>query len=366
MSKRTYIIPIFVPHLGCPHACVFCNQRQITGQTVRPTPAGIAQTISTYLATMPIDSGRRIEVAFYGGSFTALPADMQLELLAPATRAWQQGKIDGIRLSTRPDCISDEILSMLARQGVDIVELGAQSLDQEVLKQANRGHTPGDVIRASRLVLAAGLQLGIQMMIGLPGDTRERTMDTVTGIVQIGPHFVRIYPALVLKNTALHAMYLAGAYRPLSLAEAVDWSKEALIKFIQANIPVIRIGLQSTASLMQEGEIAAGPWHPAFGELVYSALTAEHATVLLRQWLTGRNDLPEQVVLFTPPSQVSQLVGQHQANLKRWQADWPIKKIKVKPAAELPPLAIGITSSEQKFPDLLLTREEFISNYRIN
>lgn len=365
MSKQYYIIPIFVPHLGCPHACVFCNQRKITGQTTLPTPAEIKQTICSYLQTIPAKSDRTIEVAFYGGSFTALPVEQQLALLEPATQVWRSGQIDRIRLSTRPDCVNGELLAHLRHQGVRTVELGAQSLDPAVLLASKRGHTPADIVRASQLVRQAGLRLGIQMMIGLPGDTREKMLMTVRGISQMAADFVRIYPALVLKNTELHKLYLTGKYQPLSLGEAVNWSKEALILFSRMGIPVVRLGLQPTDTLMTEGEVVAGPFHSAFGDLVYSALLEEQARELLGRWLTKLESRPDRVVLFTPPEQVSPLIGHHRRNIERIQAAWGFQEIKVKPLKDLPALAIGVAAAGQKIPHMILTREEFLSSYRI-
>ncbi|NPV25870.1 MAG: radical SAM protein [Firmicutes bacterium] len=365
MSKQYYIIPIFVPHLGCPHACVFCNQRKITGQTTLPTPAEIKQTIYSYLQTIPVKSNKTIEVAFYGGSFTALPVEQQLELLEPATQVWRSGQIDGIRISTRPDCVSGELLALLHRQGVLTVELGAQSLDPSVLLESKRGHTPADIIRASQLVRQAGCRLGIQMMIGLPGDTRDKMLMTVRGVIRLAANFVRIYPALVLKDTVLHKLYMTGNYQPLSLSEAVNWSKDALILFSQMGIPVVRLGLQPTETLMAEGEVVAGPFHPAFGELVYSALVGEQAAELLRRWLTKLDPRPSGVVLFTPPQQVSPLVGHYRGNIKRIQAAWGLQEIKIEPLKELPALAIGVAAAGQKIPHMILTREEFLSSYRI-
>ena len=219
---KHYIIPIFIPHYGCRHACVFCNQRKITGVETDVTPGRVRESIAWHLAR--IDQARVVEVAFYGGSFTALPEAMQRALLAPASEALRAGRVQGIRLSTRPDSISAEGLALLLEHGVSVVELGVQSLSDAVLAAAGRGHTAADVEAAVRLIRQTPLELGLQFMPGLPGEDWQRRMDTLARAIALRPDFARIYPTVVLAGTKLAALYAAGAYAPLALEKAVAFA----------------------------------------------------------------------------------------------------------------------------------------------
>lgn len=264
--KKFKIIPIFVPHKGCPHQCSFCNQRHITGQLIEMTAEKAREIIKMYLTT--IDSEKnRVEIAFFGGSFTAIDMQSQNELLNVALEYKNIGRVHGIRLSTRPDYITDEILQNLKDKGVTEIELGVQSMCEDVLKLNNRGHSPQDVIDASKLVKNYGFTLGLQMMVGLIGDTRETSIYTAGEIARLKPDFVRIYPTLVFKNTDLYDEYKNGRFRPLTLNEAVDICADIVKIFDKENIKVIRLGL-----LMSDEEaksnFVAGPHHPRFRELV--------------------------------------------------------------------------------------------------
>jgi len=208
MKKKMYIIPLFIPHLGCPFKCVFCNQNSITGQQQEITEEYVRQTIETHLKTLP--SNAEIEVSFFGGSFTGIPQDKQNLYLGIAKEYLDKGKIDAIRLSTRPDYIDTEILQNLKRYKVSIIELGVQSMDEEVLLKSRRGHTSEDVVKAVNLIRQYDFKLGLQIMIGLPGDNLEKSLNTAYKIVELKPDFVRIYPALVIKNTYLERMYARG------------------------------------------------------------------------------------------------------------------------------------------------------------
>jgi histone acetyltransferase (RNA polymerase elongator complex component) len=263
------IIPFFIPHSGCPHRCVFCNQKKITGEHDQPLPESIPAKIADYLKT---DKKKRpVQVAFYGGTFTALPLDTQRRYLMTVTPFIEAGKVESIRLSTRPDCISEEILSLLAEHRVSTVELGAQSMDDSVLAGAGRGHTTADTVGAVALLRKHAFSVGIQLMPGLPEDTRERFFRTVDKTLEIKPDIVRIYPALVIKDTLLEKLYYAGQYTPLSLDEAVSWCKIALGRFEEAGIKVIRMGLQPTEELLKPGTIVKGPYHPSFRQLVQTS-----------------------------------------------------------------------------------------------
>lgn len=267
MGKSYYIIPIFVVHEGCPHKCVFCNQNTITGSVNKVDSDYVDITVKEYLDTLP-KNGATIEISFFGGTFTAIPYERQIELLSCAKKYKDRGLIKSIRLSTRPDYINDSILSYLKEYGVDIIELGVQSMDDEVLFKSGRGHTAGDVEKAALLIKKYGFILGFQVMPGLPGDTREKDIKTVKSLISLKPDLFRIYPALVIKNTPMEKMYNDGIYIPYSLHEALLISK-VLYGMLTANgINVIRIGLQPTSEINTGKEVIAGPFHPAFGELV--------------------------------------------------------------------------------------------------
>lgn len=268
---RHYIIPIFVPHKGCPHNCVFCNQRHITGQIKEVDSSFVSSEITKYLKTIR-ENDRFVEVSFFGGSFTGLPINEQTELLKPAKKALDEGKIDAIRLSTRPDYIDKEILDNLKDYGVSIIELGVQSMDETVLRMSNRGHGVEDVYKSSCLIKEYGFTLGLQMMVGLPGDNEEKDIYTANEFVKIGPEMVRIYPALVVKDTYMEKMYNDGRYTPLSLEKTVDILSRLYLIFGRAGINIIRIGLQPTENIQPGRDVVAGPFHPAIRELVESKL----------------------------------------------------------------------------------------------
>lgn len=264
MGHRRLIIPIFIPFGGCPHQCVFCDQKGITGTSALPGIEEVKGTIAAYLSTW---KGKGVkEAAFYGGSFTGLPLDAQKSYLEAAGEFVKSGRLDSLRLSTRPDYIDRNIVEFIKSHYVATVELGVQSMADEVLRLSGRGHTARQTQEAVCLLRAAGMSVGLQFMPGLPGDTRETVMHTVTEIIGLGPDFVRIYPSVVLKDTPLHRMYLAGAYRPWELDEMVSVCAEAKRLLDGAGIPVIRMGLQATDDLARA--LVAGPFHPSFRQLV--------------------------------------------------------------------------------------------------
>jgi histone acetyltransferase (RNA polymerase elongator complex component) len=271
MKKRHYIIPIFVPHEGCPHDCVFCNQNSITGSTTKVNAAQVKNTVEEYLKTLPKEN-RVLEISFFGGTFTAIDVNKQSELLAIANDYKDKGIVDFIRLSTRPDYISEAILDNLKKYDVDIIELGVQSLDDEVLFKSARGHTVEDVYKASELIKTYNFTLGHQIMLGLPGDNFDKDIDTVKKVISLSPDICRIYPSLVIKDTPMEIMYNRGDYKPYSLDEAVNISKIIYGMLIASGITVIRVGLQPTEEINVDGEIVAGPFHPAFRELVEGSI----------------------------------------------------------------------------------------------
>jgi histone acetyltransferase (RNA polymerase elongator complex component) len=282
------VIPVFIPHEGCPHRCVFCNQNRISGQAaqVRVHGADVREQIETWLGYSGKKNGERREVAFYGGSFTALPHTRQEELLGAVRPFLVSGAVGSIRLSTRPDAITPGIVSFLRGRGVTLVELGVQSMDDELLALAGRGHSARQVREAVGVLRDGELAVGVQLMIGLPGETRKSLRRTVKQVLALRPDCVRLYPVLILEGSQLAGFYRQGSYRPLSLAAAVAlvaWMKE---RFGAQNIPVIRMGLQPGSEL--EKALLAGPYHPAFGEMVLSRLMFRRTRALLAGVVPGR------------------------------------------------------------------------------
>lgn len=308
---RKYNIPIFVPHKGCPYDCVFCNQKRITGQTAEVSPDDVTRTIEQYLETIP--EGSSIEVAFFGGSFTGIPIEEQTALMERVRPYIAAGRISGIRLSTRPDYISREILDNLKRCHVTTVELGVQSMSEEVLLKSNRGHSPEQVEAAVALIKEYGIGLGLQMMTGLPGDTTERSEYTAKRLIALKPDCVRIYPTLTIKDTALETMYKRGEYIPESLDAAVQLSKKLLLMFEAAGITVIRIGLQPTDEINEDASVVAGPFHSSFGELVESEIYYDIAA----KKLAGLPRGTENAILRVNPRSVSKMSGNRRKNIMR-------------------------------------------------
>lgn len=299
MSKNYYIIPVFISHQGCPHQCVFCNQDRIAKIVDdEVTDNDVRNTIDAYLKTIDA-KGATLEVSFFGGTFTAIPVKKQKELLSVALEYKNKGLIHNIRLSTRPDAINRYILDYLKEYKVDIIELGVQSLADDVLIKSGRGHTAEQVREASKLIKEYNFILGHQIMPGLPGDTFEKDIYTVKTSISMKPDICRIYPALIIKDTPMEKMYHRGEYIPYSLEEAVHISSELLKLYKSAKVKVIRIGLQPTDSITWGKDIIDGPFHPAFRELVegYSICTAL------------KNKVPEEkdIIIEINPKDVSKL-----------------------------------------------------------
>jgi len=266
-------IPIFIPELACPHQCVFCDQSKIIRLNLIPKPNEISKIVETNLATM--DDNRIIDIAFFGGSFTGIPFELQEQYLKEAYSFIKTNRISGIRLSTRPDYIDVQRLELLKKYGVTTIELGAQSTNDSVLIKSGRGHSFKDIQNASKLILDYGFQLGLQMMIGLPGDTFETAKQTANDIVELGANNTRIYPTLVIKGTALEKLYINGTYQPLSLEKAVIWSKDILRTFEKNNITILRVGLHPSEELVDGKSLIAGPFHPSFKEMVMTEIWNE-------------------------------------------------------------------------------------------
>ena len=321
MTARNSIIPVFVPHLGCPNDCVFCNQRRISGHTEPATAQTVRTAIENAAALSP--KGAKRQLAFYGGSFTAIPVAEQTALFEAAKPYLDDGTISSIRLSTRPDAIDPETLVRLKKYSVQTVELGAQSLCDKVLWLSNRGHTAKEVEDAARLVKQAGFELILQMMTGLPGDTDESCVETAKKIIALRPNGVRIYPTVIVRDTELYDMWKAGTYKEHTVSDAVRVCAKITRLFDEAGIPIIRMGLNPTEDL-SGGDAVGGAYHPALGELVRSRMMLDKAVQLL-----DGIEPDKHVVLGVNRSDVSKMIGQHRCNAEALKSQFKLKSIKI-------------------------------------
>ena len=301
--KKHANISVFVPHLGCPQQCSFCNQRYIACTEKMPTKSDIDSAVEIAVNSKSYCK-EKCELAFFGGSFTAIDKNYMLELLNAAYEHIKSGKISGIRISTRPDAINEEILILLKKYGVTAIELGAQSMDEQVLLLNERGHTAADVEKASRLIRENGFELGLQMMTGLYGYSDEKSLETAVKIAHLKPDTVRIYPTIVLENTRLEVLYKEGKYRPQDLDSAVTLTAKLLPFFRERGIAVIRTGLHT----IDETKYVAGPWHPAFRELCDAKIYLEKAKSALKT----KGDYN----IYVKKGSLSKMGGQKNSNLK--------------------------------------------------
>ncbi|MGA3015267.1 MAG: radical SAM protein [Bacteroidales bacterium] len=323
-KKRHFTIPVFIPMEACPFHCIFCNQYRISGKTVKPSVNEVVRILNQHLSTLP-GKNTEIEVGFFGGTFTGLPAAEQRAYLQSVTPFIESGMIQGIRLSTRPDFISAEILSLLKEYPVKTIELGAQSMDDEVLKNSGRGHSSADTMRASAMILKAGFSLGLQMMIGLPGDSPERSVDTAKKIVEFGATETRIYPVIVIRNTPLENLFRKGSFIPLDLEEAIHITKDAARIFDEANVRIIRIGLHPSEGLLNRSDYVAGPFHQSFRELVMTSAWTDRLSVLL-------NEKPgESITICVNPADLHPAIGYYGKNRKFLERHFRIVKFKADP-----------------------------------
>ncbi len=267
---KRYTIPIFIPELACPFRCIYCNQHVISGKISIPTNKQIKDTIASRLLTFKRDA--YIELGFFGGNFTGIPYEMQEELLSLVQPYIHEKKINSIRISTRPDYISPIVLAILKKYHVETIELGVQSMDDEVLSLSRRGYDSETVVKAAGMIREEGFNLGMQMMIGLPGDSKEKSRETAEAIVKLGAVCTRIYPTLVVKDTELSKMYQTGNYQALSMAQAIDWTKEPLRIFEENGITVLRVGLHPTEGFISGSDFLEGPFHVSFKELVLTEI----------------------------------------------------------------------------------------------
>ena len=348
--KKQYIIPIFVPHLGCPNDCVFCNQKSISGQQKMITTNDVKDTIEFYLKNFR-DKDAKVEVAFFGGSFTGIDVGKQKEFLQTAYEYIKQGKVDSIRISTRPDYIDKETLKRLKKYKVETIELGVQSTNDYILKQSNRGHTFEDVKKASRLIRWYGFKLGHQMMVGLPESTRIDEINTAKELIKLKPKMVRIYPVLVIKNTKLQRDYESGKYTPLSVVQAVETCKELVKMFSKKNIEIIRIRLQNTDSITdpskEESEVVAGPYHPAFRQLVESGIWYDAIVDKIKKL----NAKVKKVEVTVNPHDANNVIGHKRENIEKLKELYTLDLI-VKQDQNIKPGKIKIEILE-KYPEFL-------------
>lgn len=314
--KKEYIIPIFVPHLGCPNKCVFCNQTKITGKQKQVTAEEARKVIDEYLSNFK-DKENKVEIAFFGGSFTAIDEKIQNELLEVAYEYVQKGLVDSIRISTRPDYITKDILKRLKKYKVKTIELGVQSTNNYVLAKAKRGHTFEDIKKASKLIRFYGFNLGHQMMVGLPESTALDEVNTAKDLIKLKPKIVRIYPVLVIKDTELEEDYNKGEYEPLSVTQAVERCAEIADLFNKKKINIIRIGLQNTEEITdpekETSQVVAGPYHPAFRQLVEANLWYDDILKRIKEM----NTKVKRVKIIINPKDVNNVVGHKRENIQK-------------------------------------------------
>lgn len=322
MNKKMKIIPVFVPHIGCPNDCAFCNQKRITGKgTIVANAEYVINIVEECRKT--IDEETYTELAFFGGSFTAINTKVQEELLKVGKYYKDLGVVQSMRCSTRPDAINHDILNLQKKYGMDIIELGIQSLDDDVLMLSNRGHTRKHSEDASKLIKEHGFILGHQIMPGLPGSTREKEIKTCQDSISLKPDMVRIYPTLTIKDTDLVDMYNAGIYEPLTLEEAVDISAYMYSMYSVNNIKVIRIGLQNTESINEHEDVVAGPFHPAFRQLVEERLYLTSIALTLKDF----NLKNKKIIIAADKKLISSIVGQKKANIIKLKEKFMVSKI---------------------------------------
>ncbi len=332
MTAKKSIVPVFVPHLGCPNDCVFCNQRTISGSLCPAGPEDVIRALEDAKGKT-----ERAELAFYGGSFTAVPEETQRALLSAALPYRAMGFVTSIRISTRPDAVTAEKLALLQSFGVETVELGAQSMDDEVLRLSGRGHTALDTVLSAGLVKAAGLCLVLQLMTGLPGADRDSDLRSAEAVAALAPDGVRVYPTVILRGTALEALWRAGKYRAHTVSDAVETCAPIADLFLKAGIPILRLGLNPTETL-SGGEAVGGAYHPALGELVYSRLYLE----LARKKLRAKPPRSRRLRLLVPERAVSRMTGRGRCNLLALRWEFGLEEISVVGAA-FPPETVEIS-----------------------
>jgi histone acetyltransferase (RNA polymerase elongator complex component) len=313
VDENPLIVPIFIPNQGCPHRCVFCDQEKITSQPARPIKGRtVHELLDRARKSSSFFQRRHREIAFYGGTFASLPEKTIRDLLGVVAPYLQEEIFHSVRVSTRPDSLDEEKAALLKALGVSTVELGTQSMDDEVLRMTRRGHTAGDSEKAAGLLREHGFKVGIQLMPGLPGDSAERFFTTVRKIILIKPDMVRLYPVVVLRGTELAQWLVNGVYQPLSLEEAVRVCAESCLAFEEADIPVIRLGLMTSPFLREKGQVLGGPWHESFGHLVRSEIYHRR----IEPFLPGPGEA-KRISIRVPSKDVALLRGHKNEGLRR-------------------------------------------------
>lgn len=321
-KKKQYTIPIFIPHKGCKNECIFCNQRKISGTLKEVLPEEVDSIIKENLEYFKDIKDKYIEVAFFGGSFTGLDMSLQEIYLKVVNNYVLNGSIDGIRLSTRPDYITPKILSLLKKYNVKTIELGVQSLDDEVLKLSKRGHDKLSVIKASRLIKMYGFNLGHQIMIGLPGSNLEKEIYTAKEVIRILPSELRIYPVYVIPQSELYDMYLKKIYIPLEFMDAVNRTYEVMKVINDTDIKVIRLGLQSTDEICSSNESIVGPVCDNFAEYVFALLVRDKIEKELKQINIEEIKL---INIIVPQKYLSIIIGPKRINLNYLEEKYDIE-----------------------------------------
>ncbi len=334
-------IPVFIPHLGCPNQCIFCNQRYISG-TIQFDENSVDEIINEVLSTTNPDD--LCEIAFFGGSFTGIDRDLMIRLLDKAQGYVDKGQAVGIRMSTRPDYINDEIISILKQYTISYVELGIQSMNDDVLSCLKRGHTANDTITATKLLNDASIKFIGQMMVGLPNSSSKDEINTAEEICKLGASGSRIYPTLVFKNTELESITKNGEYMPLTLDEAVARTADVLRVFIKNNVPCIRIGLCESDNLHSDTSYFAGPNSPSIGEMVKSRL---YYNLILENLERIRNNITNSLLIECPIGSVSQIIGNKKQNVNELKEHFGFKYIKIKENANLMQYQIILKEKEE-------------------
>lgn len=330
-SKRDFIIPVFVPHAGCPNQCIFCNQNTITGEKKSiPSHKDLDNIIETFIKFKG-KNRNKVQIGFYGGNFLGLDTDIIRQLLVTATKYVTDGLVDSIRFSTRPDTIDDHKLGIIENFPVKTIELGVQSMDDSVLSLAKRGHTSSDTVNAVVALKKRNFETGLQMMIGLPGDDESKSLATARHISVLCPDFVRIYPTLVLAGSPLAVLYKAGKYEPLSIEQGVSIAKKIYLVFKKNNIKVIRMGLQATEDLKEGSSVIAGPYHPAFGHIVYSEIFLDN----IINMLNSEHSSCESIIIKVHPKSISMLRGLKNKNIQIIKDLFSVKSIDIIPDISL-------------------------------
>ena len=342
------IIPIFLPNLGCRRRCIFCNQKTVAAEV--PSPPRVRELLEASLRQLPSGQARSRQVAFYGGSFTAISKEDQTAYLREVQPFLASGQIDSVRVSTRPDALDGEVLSLLKGYGVRTVEIGTQSMVNDVLLLSRRGHSAEETVSAVNRLKDGGFEVGIHLMIGLPGDSLDLFLQTVDQVICLKPDFLRIHPTLVLKGTPLEALWREGKYLPMTIDRSVQWLKSGLLKLEASSIPVARIALQPTKEL--EASYLAGPWHPAFRHLVDSEIFFDMASRLLESHRGGPGP-----AFLCHPKEVSNVRGQKNGNIQRLKKDFGLKSLWVKERDDLPR---GFLVLQTPTGEILIQRKDLI------